>query len=112
MESEKMINELSTDQFRSTMASGMSLLNATATPAADIWPYVELLVRDDLVSEYVYKNQLVESVYRAINEAFDHVLLPTSSKNVFIIIVVDINHAQVTGHHRLDLEKEYGIEKQ
>lgn len=93
------------------MASGMGLLNATATPATDIWPYVELLVRDGLVSEYVYENQLVESVYRAKNEAFDHVLLPTNNKNVFLIIVVDIKRAQVAGHHRLDLEKEYGIEK-
>jgi hypothetical protein len=85
----------------------MADVTETAEPIVDIWTYVKDLVYENIVSEYVFKNNLVEKVYRNDTSTFDHILLPTNDKNVFIVIVVKIGNATILGHYKLDLTKEY-----
>ena len=80
-----------------------------ANPLVDIWDYVLNLVKENIVIEYVYENNLVEKVYRNLANTFDHVLLPTSDKNIFIVIVIDLKNVSVSGHYKLNLIKEYGL---
>lgn len=51
----------------------------------------------------------VEHVYRNGAETFDHVLVVTQTKNVFVAVVVDLARDTIFGHHLLDLNHEYGL---
>jgi len=98
---------LSEKEYKETMGSKMTDVTETAEPIVDIWAYVKELVYENIVSDYVYKNNLVEKVYRNDTSSFDHILLPTSDENVFIVLVVKLDNATIHGHYRLDLTKEY-----
>jgi len=100
---------LTKDQFKNTFDKQMVDVTETAAPVVDIWPYVEQLTRDKVVLNYVLDKQLVETVYRNSANTFDHILLPTDNKNIFIVIVIDLKAKQIMGHIKLDLEQEYGL---
>lgn len=85
-------------------------VTATAQPLVDIWPYVDLLVQNKVVSPYVFHNELIACVYRNGNATYDHVLLPTDGEHRFIVVVVNINQTTIYGYYLLDLDQEYGIE--
>ncbi|CAN5772329.1 hypothetical protein BH11BAC7_BH11BAC7_25720 [soil metagenome] len=102
--------ELSAAQLTSTQGPKMVDVTETAEPIVDIWPYVEQLVKDNVVLKYVLDKQLIEADCRNSANSFDHVLLPTENKNIFIIVIVDTNYRKITGHYRLNLEKEYGLQ--
>jgi hypothetical protein len=100
---------LSEKEYKETMDSKMTDVTLVAEPIVDIWAYVKDLVYEKIVSDYVFKNNLVEKVYRNDTSSFDHILLPTSDKNVFIVLVVKLGNATIVGHYRLDLTKEYSL---
>ncbi len=102
----KLLTEI---EFKSTFNGKMFDVTEVAEPVVDIWPYVEQLTLDKTVEQYTFENGLVEKVYRNQNSTFDQILLPTSDKNVFIIILVDLVNKRIKGHYRLDLNEEYGI---
>ena len=89
------------------MLTGMVDVTETAEPAVDIWPYVRLLVQENIVSSYVLKNSLVEKVYRSKGNRYDHVLLPTARENYFIVLLVDITAKATIGHYFLDIDLLY-----
>ncbi|CAN5220056.1 hypothetical protein BH11BAC6_BH11BAC6_15050 [soil metagenome] len=93
-----MAKELSELEFKNTFGNKMTDVTETAKPMVDIWDYVEELVRQNLVEEHIFKNNLVEKVYRNNTSTFDHVLLPTENKNVFITLVVDLCNKTLLGH--------------
>jgi hypothetical protein len=105
----KDIIELTSTQFKSTFVGKMRDLTKTAGAVVDIWNYVKRLTDNNIVSKYVFEKQLIEYVYRNENDSFDHVLLPTSNENTFVVIVVDIKKKAIFGYFRLDLNKEYGL---
>jgi len=102
---------LSESEFKSTLSENrMTDVTKTAEPVVDIWLYVEKLVEEGTVLKYVSDRHLVEHVYRNDESTVDHILLPTETGNVFIVIVVDLVEKEIRGHFRIDLNKEYGIE--
>ena len=103
------INQLTKQEFQSTMAEIMTDVTESAEPVIDIWPYVFELKKEKVVLDYVYNNQLVEKVYRNGLNTFDHVLLPTDDQNMFIVIVVDLGQTSIKWHYYLDLSKECQI---
>lgn len=100
---------LSEKEYIETMGSKMIDVTETAEPVVDIWAYVKDLVYENIVSDYVFKNNLVEKVYRNDTATFDHILLPTNNENVFIVLVVKLGNATIIGYYRLDLTKEYSL---
>jgi len=74
----------------------------------DIQPYVNSIAGLDLEG-YELPNMLIEAVYRSSNDKYDHSLIMTKIKNVFLVIVIDLISNCIHGHHLLDLNKEYGI---
>lgn len=102
-----MTKEINQVEYNSTMTSGMTDVTETAEPVVDVWPYVEMLTSEGIVSNYVLENSLVEKVYRSKDSKYDHVLLPTAKENYFIVLVVDIKAKAIIGHHQLDLNKLY-----
>jgi hypothetical protein len=103
-------SELSKVDFTSTMTPKMLDVTTTAMPVVDIWPFVKELVYEGIVENHVFTNNLIERVYRNQSNWCDQILLPTGSENVFIVILVDIEEKKILGYHRLDLNKEYGLD--
>lgn len=101
--------ELTEKDFKSTMDSEMIDITEIAEPIVDIWPYIEVLVKNNLITEYIYQNGLIDSVYQNEQNTFHHVLIPTDNDNVFIVLVIDIRKEIIKGHIKLNLNKEYGI---
>lgn len=104
-----MTKQLSEPEFVKTFGIRMIDVTETAEPIVDIWNYVKELVKQGIVDSYVYKNNLVDKVYRNDKLTFDHVLLPTDQQNVFVKLVVDLAKNTVLGHTTLDLNKKYGL---
>jgi len=98
---------LSEIEYKQTLGSKMIDVTDTAEPTVDIWIYVKNLVYENIVSDYVLKNNLVEKVYRNEASSFDHILLPTSDDKVFTVIIVRLDNATIRGYYLLDLRKEY-----
>jgi hypothetical protein len=103
------IKLLTEEEYLETMSEQMVDATEFAEAVVDIWTYVKTLVADGVVKQHVYDNALIEMVYRNEEEFFDHILLPADDENIFIVIVVDFEHAELYGHYILNLKEEYGI---
>jgi hypothetical protein len=99
---------LSEDAFHGTFAAPMRDVTRDATNVIDIWPYVDSVPPPDLGGHQVY-DRFVECVYRDATGRFDHVLVMTQAKNVYLAVVVDVSQDRIHGHHLLDLNEEYGL---
>ena len=72
-----------------------------------IWDYVRELTELGVVDQLVLDGKLVQHVPRNNYKTYDHILLPTKTKNIFTVIVVDLKRKDVFGHIVLDLNREY-----
>ena len=100
--------QLNEDEFKATFTPKMHNVTATATTIIDIWPYVDSIPPADLEDHSVY-DRFVQAVYRNDDGSFDHVLVMTKTKNVYLVIVVDLARDSIFGHRLLDLNREYGL---
>ena len=75
----------------------------------DIWQYIEAMPEADF-EEFSIANSDVEMVRRTGDQKYDHVLIPTETKNVYLVIVVELSNSRVFGHHLLNLNDKYGLE--
>jgi hypothetical protein len=98
---------LDEDAFKATMTLKMHNVTESATDVLDIWPYVDSVPSSDLEGHSIY-DHFVEFVYRNDDDRFDHVLVMTRTKNIYLAVVVDLAHDSVYGHRLLDLNKNYG----
>ena len=94
--------------FCSTFVAPLRDVTQEATNVINIWPYVESVPSTDLEGHEVY-GQFVEYVYRDRTGRYDHVLVMTRTKNVYLAVVVDIANDQIFGHHLLNLNEKYGL---
>ena len=96
---------LSEPEFKATVAIPMEEMSETAANVIDIWPYVQEVSRGGLQG-HALDNQLIECVYRTSDGQFDHVLVETRTKNVYLVIVINLLENRIHGHHLLDLNRE------
>lgn len=101
----KLLNE---SQFHTTFAAPMRDVTGEATNVTDIWPYVDSVPPKELRGHEAC-DQFVEFVFRDATGRFDHVQVMTKTKNVYLIIVVDLRDNMIYGHHLLDLNEKYGL---
>lgn len=107
---ETIIPELTEEEFKNTCSPKMREVTETVDPVTDIWPMVKLLNDRKIVEDHTYQNELVAHVYRNEVSTFDHVLLPGTFKNRFVVIVVDIPEKMVKGYYNLNLDDLYGLD--
>lgn len=100
--------QLTKNEYSATFTSKMHDVTETAQPVVDIWPYVESVPASDLEEHTIYDN-FVEVVYQSDDDAFQHVLVMTKTKNVYFVVVIDLVHVSIYGHRLLDLNREYGL---
>lgn len=97
---------LSEAEFKKTLAGPMTRYDGPAL--LDIWPYVDSVPATDLEGHTV-SEQFVECVYLTADARCHHVLVMTRTKNVFLVVLVDVPAASIAGHYVLDLNREYGL---
>ena len=103
-----MTKELSEEQFIQSFGNDMiDFSKVELDDPVDIWNYVGELVDLGLIDKLVHERNLVESVYRNDLNTFDHIMLPTTNKNIYMVIVVDLKERAVFGHHLLDMTEKY-----
>jgi hypothetical protein len=100
--------QLTADEFKATFTHKMHDVTEAVSDVLDIWPYVDSIPHADLAGHPV-NDRLVEFVYRTDNNCFDHVLVMTKTKNVYLAVVVDLARGAIHGHRLLDLNREYGL---
>jgi len=103
------VRKLSEDEFEATWTPKMHDVTANPAPTIDIWPYVEAVLAADLDGHEVW-DRFAEYVYRTNDDRFDHVLVMTKSKNVYLAVIIDRELRAVHGHHLLNMNKLYGLE--
>ncbi len=99
---------LAEDEFFATFKKPMHNITGQDSNVLNIWPYVYAVPTSDLQGHIIH-DRVVEYVYRTPDARFDHVLVMTKTKNVYLAVVVDLEHAAIHGHHLLDLNRLYGI---
>ena len=99
---------LNDEAFHATFAAPMRDVTGEVLHWVDIWPYVESVPAGDLRGHEV-DGQFVDYVYRDAAGRFDHVMVMTKTKNVYLVIVVDLTGDGIHGHHLLDLNEKYGL---
>jgi hypothetical protein len=100
--------QLTEREFKATMTLKMNDVTETATNVLDIWPYVDSVPDASLEGHSIY-DRFVDVVYRSDDDRFDHVLVMTKTKNVYLAVVVDLVDDSIYGHRLLDLNREYGL---
>ena len=114
-----LVRLLSETEFLATFVEPMRSLSAIAvnrgdgTPGleggvVDIWPYACAVPAADLAGAEVQYEQ-VDGVYRSGDGRWDHVLVATATRNVHLVVVVDVAADRVYGHHLLDLNAKYAV---
>jgi hypothetical protein len=106
------IMELSKKEFQLTFSEKMKNITNEAEAVVDIWKYVKMLDKSKyFINDYIIENEFVENVYRNSENTFDQILISTTEKNIFLVVVVNILEESILGHYLLDLNEEYGIKK-
>ncbi len=77
--------------------------------AVDIWQYIDSIPESDFDGFSIGDND-VQMVRRTGDLKYDHVLIPTETRNVYLVLVVDLAGEFVFGHHLLNLNHKYGLE--
>ncbi len=99
---------LSDEAFKATFSFRMTDVTAEPGDVIDIGPYVASVPPEDLAGHEV-QDGLVAHVYRGSQGRYDHVLVMTRTRDVFLAIVVDRTDRRIEGHHLLDLPALYGL---
>ena len=76
----------------------------------EVWPYVERIPAKDFRGYSIEGND-VECVFRGNDGHYDHVLIPTTTSNTYLIVIVDRRANEVLGHHVLHRNDLYDLPK-
>ena len=98
--------KLSSEAFNDTSQAPMQDVTTTAEQILDIWLYIDAIPLADLEG---FELADVAYVYLNPNGLYEHVLIATEDKNVFFVIVIDVEQVKIYGYHLLNLVELYGL---
>jgi hypothetical protein len=99
---------LDESEFRATFNAPMARTEADEPPPFDFCAYFESIPRADFCGHDCSAGR-VECVYRDALGRFEHVLVNSEDRNVFMVLVLDRQGRKVVGHYLLDLPSLYGL---
>lgn len=102
------MHRISDDEWPGYFAEPMQRLSHEAEPPFDFWPYVEGIPVEDFEGFDCSAGQ-VHYAYRHPLGRFEHILINSNDRNVFMVIVLDRDASSVVGHHLLRLDELYGL---
>ena len=77
-------------------------------PPFDFWGYFDQIPSADF-SGHDCSSGSVTYVYRHPSGRFEHVLVDSDTRDVFMVVVLDRQNGVVLGHRLLDLPRLYGL---
>ncbi len=98
--------KLSESEFKATAGKPMRRLGPESEPPVDFWPYFEAIPQEDFEGRDCGEGS-VTYVWEHPEGRFQHVLVDSKDKNVFMALVLDVRARKVLGHHLLDLGRVY-----
>src|SRR5689334_10057602 len=99
---------LTKDEFQRTFVQPMRDVTKTALAPEVLEGYLTSVPGRDLEPHWLAAHT-PELIYDSGDKSFEHVLFPTQTKNVYLVLVVDQPRHAVFGHFVLDLNREYGL---
>jgi hypothetical protein len=103
-----LMQHLDDAQFRATFSLKMHDVEPDSSAMADVLPCIREIPTDQLQG-FTLGELSVYGVYRGDSGLFEHYLIPTTTANVFIVLVRDCAKRLFTGYHLLNLNAKYGL---
>lgn len=100
---------LSREQFVSSFGKPMTKVDAGDSAPFDFWDYFDAIPAADFEGHDCSAGEL-ECVYREPSGRYEHVLVRSKNRNIFMVLVLDLMGKVVYGHRLLDLNREYGLD--
>lgn len=104
------MKHLTEPEFRATFANPMQRVALDAEPPVPFWDYFDAIPEDDFAGHDCSAGS-VNYAWTDATGSFQHVLINTEDKNIFMTIVLDLRNTSILGHSILDLNHEYGLQK-
>ena len=95
-------------EFHATLDAPMQRAALDEGAPFDFWPYFDAIPQSDF-DGHDCSDGTVTYVYRDTNGHFEHVLVDSEDRNVFMVLVLDCVSKRVVGHRLLDLPRLYGL---
>jgi hypothetical protein len=99
--------KLTDAQYGSAWEFPMRRVPTDGYPPFDFWSYVDGIPPEDFEGHQI--QQTVTWAWEDANGRYQHVLLDTEDKNVFMVIILELWRREIFGHRLLDLNLEYGL---
>jgi hypothetical protein len=94
--------------YRETFGKKMIRVAADGSAPFPFWSYFDKIPKEDFQG-YDCTEGIVQWVWRADDGRFEHVLVDAKEdKDVFMVIVLDLEKKKVVGHRLMDFKREYG----
>lgn len=100
---------LTETEFRATFAEPMQRLGVDAESPVEFWSYFDAIPSEDFAGHDCSEGS-VTYVWTDATGHFQHVLINSENRNVFMVVVLDARNALVLGHRLLDLNHGYGLQ--
>jgi hypothetical protein len=100
---------LTSEQYLATFGESRNRVGPDEPPPFDFWPYFEAIPVADF-DGHDCSAGVVENAWRMSRGGFEHVLVNSEDRNVFMVLVLDRESGVVYGHRLLDLNREYGLD--
>lgn len=98
---------LSEKEFKATVDPRPVRVGPDEAPPFDFWGYFRSIPPEDFDGHEF--DGTVTYVWTMPATGCQHVLVDSKTKNVFLVLVLDLRRRKVRGHHLLDLRKLYGL---
>ena len=86
----------------------MRQLPPDAVPPLDFWDYFEAIPPEHFEGHDCSEGK-VTYAWEDASARYQHVLINSEDKNIFMVIVLDLKDRHILGHRLLDLNRLYGL---
>jgi len=103
------MKRLSEAEYLATLAEPMKRVPEETNAPFDFWEYFDAIPKSDFEN-----NEDIGSVTYVWNHPdgrYQHVLIDCTDPNVFMTLVLDLTTKCVLGHRLVDLNHEYGLQR-
>ncbi len=107
MRVKKIPKKLTQEKYNATLIGKMVEIEEPEKNMFNIWPYVNILKRVEILPKKSNERELVYKVYRNLEEKYEHILLTTEKENHYVVIVVNLIKNKIKGYFPLELKNEY-----
>ncbi len=104
------MKRLSETEFLATAEKPMKPVPSDSHPPFLFWDYFDGIPSVDFEGHDCSAGT-VTCAWQDATGRFQHVLVDSEDKNVFMVLVLDLASRTVHGHRLLDLNREYGLDR-